>query len=58
MQAYFIDIKTAKASFESVFDRGGAALCVFTGGIKDYYCRDGQLRENLGLTRPSNQFFD
>lgn len=47
----FPDIETAKASFGSVFDRGGAALCVFTGGIKDYYCRDGQLRENLGLKK-------
>lgn len=47
----FPDIDVAKDSFGSVFDRGGAALCVFTGGIKDYYCSDGQLRENLGLKK-------
>ena len=47
----FPSLAEAKAGFDRLFERGGAALCVFTGGIKDYYCCKGQLRENLGLKK-------
>ncbi len=40
-------VDDARTAFGALFERDGHALCVFTGGVKEYYCYQGQLRKNL-----------
>jgi len=51
----FPDLIDARVAFDHLFGRGGAALCIFTSGVGDYYCQHGQLRRNLGLNKADDR---
>ena len=45
----FPDDQQARSAFRQIKSRNGASLCLFTGGVSDYYNYRGQLLDGFGL---------